>query len=45
MAHTKLIVYPVLTIIIIFKVLEMKENKLKEEYADEQKPIPKPDHW
>ncbi|KAJ7384173.1 hypothetical protein OS493_023502 [Desmophyllum pertusum] len=27
------------------KVLEMKENKLKEEYADEQKPIPKPDHW
>lgn len=27
------------------KVLEVKENKLKEEYADEQKLIPKPDHW
>lgn len=27
------------------KVLEGKENKLKEEYADEQKLIPKPDHW
>ena len=27
------------------KVLETKENELKEEYADEQKPIPKPEHW
>lgn len=27
------------------EVLETKENTLKEEYADEQKLIPKPDHW
>jgi len=27
------------------KVFETKENELKEEYADEQKPIPKPEHW
>lgn len=27
------------------EVLETKENELKEEYADEQKLIPKPEHW
>jgi len=25
--------------------LEETENRLKEEYADEEKLIPKPDHW
>lgn len=27
------------------KVLEVKEKELKEQYADEQKVIPKPDNW
>lgn len=27
------------------EVLEIRENELKEEYAEEQKPIPKPEHW
>ena len=28
-----------------FKVLQLKEDELKAEYADEQKQIPKPENW
>jgi len=31
--------------ILDFQILQEKETKLKEEYADETKVIPKPDYW
>ena len=37
------IYYPFL--LSIYQVLEDKESKLKEEYADENKVIPKPGYW